>query len=72
LFDDAKIPQKIENTKLLTLFLTEHHCCESKNPVILLKNKSHPKVAFKWSSVDQGLLPALSGVVKTNVLTLQR
>ena len=34
--------------------------------------KSHPKVTFKWSSVDQGLLPALSGVVKTNVLTLQR
>ena len=37
-----------------------------------MKNKSHPKVTFKWSSVDQGLLPALSGVVKTNVLTVQR
>lgn len=37
-----------------------------------MKNKSHSKVAFKWSSVVQGLLPALSGVVKTNVLTLQR
>ena len=30
-----------------------------------MKNKSHPKVTFKWSSVDQVLLPALSGVVKT-------
>ena len=29
-----------------------------------MKNKSHPKVTFKWSSVDQVLLPALSGVVK--------
>ena len=37
-----------------------------------MKNKSHPRVTFKWSSVDQGLLPALSGVVKTFVLTLQR
>ena len=37
-----------------------------------MKNKSHPKVTFKWSSVDQGLLPALSGVVKTYILTLQR
>ena len=36
-----------------------------------MKNKSHSKVAFKWSSVDQGLLPALSGVVKTIVLTGQ-
>jgi len=26
----------------------------------------------KWSSIDNALLPALSGVVKTNVLTLQR
>ena len=23
-----------------------------------MKNKSHPKVTFKWSSVDQGLLPS--------------
>ena len=30
-----------------------------------MKNKSHPKVTFKWSSVDQVLLPALNGVVKT-------
>jgi len=37
-----------------------------------MKNKSHPKVTFKWSSVDQVLLPALSGVVKTFVLTVQR
>ena len=37
-----------------------------------MKNKSHLKVTFKWSSVDQGLLPALSGVVKTIVLTVQR
>ena len=37
-----------------------------------VKNRSHPKVTFKWSSVDQVLLPAFSGVVKTNVLTLQR
>ena len=29
-------------------------------------------MTFKWSSVDQGLLPALSGVVITFVLTLQR
>ena len=34
--------------------------------------KSHPKVTFKWSRGDKVLLPALSGVVKTNVLTLQR
>jgi len=37
-----------------------------------MKNKSHLKVTFKWSSVDQVLLPALSGVVKTYILTLQR
>ena len=37
-----------------------------------MKNKSHPKVTFKRSSVDQVLLPALSGVVKTYVLTMQR
>ena len=37
-----------------------------------MKNKSHSKVIFKWSSVDQGLLPALSGVAKTYVLTVQR
>ena len=37
-----------------------------------MKNKSHPKVTFKWSSIDKALLPALSGVVKTYVLTLQR
>ena len=37
-----------------------------------MKNKSHPLGGFKWSSIDQALLPALSGVVKTNVLTLQR
>jgi hypothetical protein len=37
-----------------------------------MKNKSHNNVAFKWSSVDKGLLPALSGVVKTIVLTVQR
>ena len=30
-----------------------------------MKNKSHPKVTFRWSSVDQVLLPALSGVAKT-------
>ena len=30
------------------------------------------KGAFKWSSVDKGLLPALSGVVKNTFLTLQR
>ena len=29
-------------------------------------------VTFKWSSIDQALLPALSGVVKTFVLTVQR
>ena len=28
-----------------------------------MKNKSHPKVTFKWSRVFDGLLPALSGVV---------
>ena len=27
---------------------------------------------FKWSSIVQALLPALSGVVKTYILTLQR
>ena len=32
-----------------------------------MKNKCHPKVTFKWSSVDQGLLPALSGVANTYV-----
>ena len=37
-----------------------------------MKNKSHNNVAFKWSSVDKGLLPALSGVVKNIFLTLQR
>ena len=26
----------------------------------------------KWSSIDIALLPALSGVAKTNVLTMQR
>ena len=37
------------------------------------KIKSHPwEVAFKWSRGDKVLLPALSGVVKTIVLTLQR
>ena len=35
-----------------------------------MKNKSHNNVAFKWSSVDKGLLPALSGVVKNTFLTL--
>jgi len=29
-------------------------------------------VAFKWSRGDKVLLPALSGVVRTDVLTLQR
>ena len=37
-----------------------------------MKNKSHNNVAFKWSSGDKGLLPALSGVVKNTFLTLQR
>ena len=37
-----------------------------------MKNKSHPQVTFKRSSIDQALLPALSGVAKTNALTLQR
>ena len=37
-----------------------------------MKNKSHPKVAFKWSRGDKVLLPALSGVVKTFILTVQR
>ena len=37
-----------------------------------MKNKSHPKVTFKWSSIDKALLPALSGVVKTFILTVQR
>jgi len=38
-----------------------------------MKNKSHlSRVAFKWSRGDKVLLPALSGVVKTIVLTLQR
>ena len=37
-----------------------------------MKNKSHPKVTFKWSRGDKVLLPALSGVVKTYILTLQR
>ena len=23
-----------------------------------MKNKSYPKIAFKWSSVDKGLLPS--------------
>jgi len=32
-----------------------------------MKNKSHPTVTFKWSSVDKVLLPALSGVAKRNV-----
>ena len=32
-----------------------------------MKDKSHPQVAFKWSGIDQVLLPALSGVVKTYV-----
>ena len=36
-----------------------------------MKKRSHPKVIFKWSSVDQVLLPALSGVVKTFILTLR-
>jgi hypothetical protein len=36
-----------------------------------MKNKSHPG-GFKWSSIDKALLPALSGVVKTYILTLQR
>ena len=36
------------------------------------EKKSHPKVTLKWSSVDQVLLPALSGVVKIYILTLQR
>ena len=29
-----------------------------------MKNKSHPKVTFKWSRGDKVLLPALSGVAK--------
>ena len=37
-----------------------------------MKNKSHPKVTFKWSSIDKALLPALSGVVKSEPLTVQR
>ena len=38
-----------------------------------MKSKSHLlRVAFKWSRGDKVLLPALSGVVTTNVLTLQR
>jgi hypothetical protein len=31
---------------------------------MIYKQKSHPKVTFKWSSIDKALLPALSGVVK--------
>ena len=30
------------------------------------------KVTFKWSSIDKALLPALSGVVRTFILTVQR
>ena len=38
-----------------------------------MKNRSHPNRWFlKWSRGDKVLLPALSGVVKTNVLTVQR
>ena len=38
-----------------------------------MKNKKATHGDFlKWSSVDQGLLPALSGVVKTYILTPQR
>jgi len=37
-----------------------------------MKNKSHPKVTFKWSRGDKVLLPALSGVVKSELLTVQR
>ena len=40
-FLEAKIPQKIENTKLLTLFLAEHHCCESKNRPVILQHVTH-------------------------------
>jgi hypothetical protein len=43
------------------------YCQTSMNHYILLwliNKKNHPKVAFKWSSIDQALLPALSGVVK--------
>jgi hypothetical protein len=29
------------------------------------------KVTFKWSSIDKALLPALSGVVRTFILTVQ-
>ena len=37
------------------------------------KNRSHPnRWLLKWSRGDKVLLPALSGVVKTFVLTLQR
>jgi len=36
------------------------------------KNKNHPEVAFKWSRGDKVLLPALSGVVKSELLTVQR
>jgi len=38
-----------------------------------MKNRSHPnRWLLKWSRGDKVLLPALSGVVKTIVLTLQR
>ena len=38
-----------------------------------MKNRSHPnRWLLKWSRGDKVLLPALSGVVKTFVLTLQR
>jgi hypothetical protein len=52
---------------LKTIYLKLGHFFERD-----MKNKSHPLGGFKWSSIDQALLPALSGVVKTNVLTLQR
>ena len=38
-----------------------------------MKNRSHPnRWLLKWSRGDKVLLPALSGVVKTIVLTVQR
>ena len=38
-----------------------------------MKNRSHLfGWLLKWSRGDKVLLPALSGVVKTNVLTVQR
>ena len=51
--------------KFVNAFFSEYNDFSN---LFYVKNRSHPKVTFKWSSVDQVLLPALSGVVETYVL----